>query len=448
MKLYPDHAYDPTPAPSYWQATVTDAQPGAPLREDLAVDTAIIGGGYTGMNAALRLAERGVDVALFDAGHPGWGASGRNGGFVCLGGAALGYGELIKRHGRSETQAFVDHQRASIDHVAAVLDRFGINADRHSDGEWALAHGARAFEDQKDEAETERSLGLTVTAYSQGELDERGMGGPTFHGGHHLGCGFAIHPLKYATGLARAVADAGAKMFSRSKVTAVTADNGYRLTVNGRTVRARRLILGANGYAQEGLIPWLNGRFLPVVSSIMVTRTISDDEQRAQGWWSDQAAYDSRALVHYFRMLPEGRMMFGVRGGTSLSKRGDRYLRSMIRREFETLFPQWQRVETSHRWTGLLSLARDRSLYTGPIPGMADAWTSFAYHGNGVAMGSYCGRLLADMALGDLKPRALPLPMRAPARKFAAAALRMAYIKAVYAWWDVKEALGGRGPKG
>lgn len=452
MKLYPDHAYDPAPAPSYWQATVPDAQPGPALVDDLAddltVDTAVIGGGYTGLNAALRLAERGVDVAVFEAGHPGWGASGRNGGFVCVGGAALGYGDLIAKHGQAETQAFVDHQRASIDHVAALLDQHNINADRHSNGEWALAHSAKAFEGQAEEAEIERALGLTVTAYSQAELDERGMSGPKFHGGYQLDCGFAIHPLKYATGLARATEAAGAKIFSRSKVTAINNDNGYRLTVNGQNVRARRVILAANGYAQEGLVPWLNGRFLPVVSSIMVTREITKAEQQAQGWWSDQAAYDTRALVHYFRMLPEGRMMFGVRGGTSLSERGDRYLETMIRREFETLFPKWRDVEASHRWTGLLSLARDRSLYTGPIPGMANAWTSFAYHGNGVAMGSYCGRLLADIALGDLAPNALPLPMRAPARKFPAAALRMAYIKAVYAWWDVKEALGGRGPKG
>lgn len=448
MKLYPDHAYAPAPAPSYWQATVPDALPGAALAEDMTVDTAVIGGGFTGLNAALRLAERGVDVAVFEAGHPGWGASGRNGGFVCIGGAALGYGELIARHGRAETQAFVDQQRASIDHVAALLDRHGIDADRHSDGDWALAHSPKAFDAHEESAALERSLGLPVTAFSQGELNERGMGGPTFHGGYQMQCGFAIHPLKYATGLARATEAAGAKILSRSKVSAVASDNGYRLTVNGRTVRARRVILGANGYAQEGLIPWLNGRFLPVVSSIMVTRQISAAEQQAQGWWSDQAAYDTRALVHYFRMLPEGRMMFGVRGGTSLSERGDKYLKTMIRREFDTLFPEWRTVETTHRWTGLLSLARDRSLYTGPIPGMPGAWTSFAYHGNGVAMGSYCGRLLADMALGDLTPDALPLPMRAPARKFPAAALRMAYIKAVYAWWDIAEALGGRGPKG
>lgn len=448
LKLYPDHAYDPAPAPSYWQATEPAAVPGLALVEDITVDTAVIGGGYTGLNAALRLAQRGDDVAVFDAGHPGWGASGRNGGFVCVGGAALGYGDLIARYGREETQAFVDRQRASIDHVASLLETHNIDADRHSDGEWALAHSPQAFEGAREEAETERALGMTVNAYSQDELNERGMGGPTFHGGHQLAHGFAIHPLKYATGLAKAAEAAGARIFSRSKVTGVAADNGYRLTVNGRTVRARRLVLAANGYAQEGLIPWLNGRFLPVVSSIMVTREISDEEQKAQGWWSDQAAYDSRALVHYFRMLPEGRMMFGVRGGTSLSTRGDHYLKTMIRREFDAVFPDWRHIGATHRWTGLLSLARDRSLYTGPIPDMPNAWTSFAYHGNGVAMGSYCGRLLADMALGDLTPGALPLPMRATARKFPAAALRMAYIKAVYAWWDVKEALGGRGPKG
>ena len=448
MKLYPDHVYDPVPAPSYWQATVPEAAPGPGLQADLTTEVAIVGGGYTGLNAALRLAERGASVALFDTGFPGWGASGRNGGFVCIGGAALGADELIARFGQAEATAFVNRQRAAIDHVDSLLRRFDIDADRHSDGEWALAHSPRAFAAEKTGAEAERALGLTVTAFEQAELDERGMGGPTFHGGFQRAHGFAIHPLKYATGLARGAVAAGAALFSHSRVTRIEADSDYRLTVNGHIVKARQVILAANGYAHEGLVPWLDGRFLPVVSSIMVTEPIAAADQAAQGWWSDQAAYDTRALVHYFRMLPEGRMMFGVRGGSSLSARADRRLSAMIRQEFETLFPGWRHISTSHRWTGLLSLARDRSPYTGPVPGAPGLFTSFAYHGNGVAMGSYCGRLLADMVLGDLSPADLPLPLRAPARKFPVAALRMAYVKALYAWWDIREAAGARAAPG
>ncbi|MEM7268833.1 MAG: FAD-binding oxidoreductase [Pseudomonadota bacterium] len=443
MRLYPDHAYAPEPAPSYWQATVPEAAPGVSVESDLTVDTAIIGGGFTGLNAALRLAERGAEVALLDAAHPGWGASGRNGGFVCLGGSKLDYETQIKRYGRDATRAYVDRQRASIDHVAENLSRYGIDADRHSNGEWMLYHSPKSYAREAAGIEIEQSLGMPITRYEQPALDERGMAGPAFHGGYHLDWGFAINPLKYAHGLRRATEAAGVQVYSRSRVESVVRDNGYRLTVNGCTVRARRLIVGANGYAKDGWIDWMSGRFLPVLSSIMVTRPLTHDELQAQGWWSDQAAYDSRALIHYFRLLPEKRFMFGMRGGSSLSRWADQRLARRIREEFDAMFPAWAHVETDHRWTGLLALARSYSQYVGRLGDWPDAWTAFAYHGNGVAMGSYCGRLMADMALGDLDPTDLPPIMSEPPPRFPLPQARMAYIKGYYALWDLGEALRG-----
>ena len=443
VRLYPDSAYAPEPAPSYWQATVPDAAPGPSLQQDMTIDTAVIGAGFTGLNAAIRLAERGEEVAVFDAGYPGWGASGRNGGFVCTGGSKVSYEDQIRAHGPDQTRAFIDRQKASIDHVADNLDRFGIDADRHSAGEWMLCHSPKAFAAEAASAEVERSLGIPVTAYSQAELDERGMAGPEFHGGYHTGLGFAIHPLKYAHGLRRAAEAMGVKTHSLSPVTDVQRENGYRLTVNGCTVRARRLIVAANGYAKDGWIDWLSGRFLPVVSSIMVTRVLTDDELAAQGWTTDQAAFDSRALVHYFRMLPEKRFMFGMRGGSSWGPAAERRRDRIIRREFDRMFPAWRHVEADHTWSGLLSLSWSYSQYTGQLGDWPDAWTSFAYHGNGVAMGSYAGKLLAEMALGDVRQQDLPVVMATPPAKFPMPSLRMAYIKGYYVAWDLKELLRG-----
>ncbi len=441
--LYPDTAYDPKPAPSYWQATVPDAGPGPVLVCDTTIDTAVIGAGFTGLNTAIRLAERGEEVAVFDAGFPGWGASGRNGGFVCTGGSKVEYEDQIKTHGFDQTKAYVDRQKASIDHVADNLDRFGIDADRHSDGEWLLCHSAKNFDACSGLAEVERSLGIPVNTYSQAELDERGMAGPEFHGGYHTGWGFAVHPLKYAHGLRRAAEEMGVRTYSLSRVSDVKRENGYRLMVNGQTVRARRLIVAANGYAKDGWIDWLSGRFLPVVSSIMVTRVLTDDELAAQAWTTDQAAFDSRALVHYFRMLPEKRFMFGMRGGSSWGPAAERKRDRIIRREFDRMFPAWRHVETDHTWSGLLSLSWSYSQYTGQLGDWPDAWTSFAYHGNGVAMGSYAGKLLADMALGDLRQQDLPVIMATPPAKFPLPALRMKYIKGYYAAWDLKELIRG-----
>ncbi len=444
-RAYPDHAYDPAPPRSWWAATVPEANKvGAPLEQDLVVDFAVVGGGFTGLNAALALAERGEDVALFDAAWPGWGASGRNGGFVCVGGTGLDYGEQIAKFGFQETQKFVGHQRASIDHVADLLTRFGIDADRHSDGEWALAHSPKAFARGEVGADVERHLGLTVNSFSQGALDERGMSGPTFHGGHQLAHGFAINPLKYASGLAQAVVAAGAQVHSHATVHSIkSAPGGFRLHVGGFQVRARHVIVGVNGYGADDWVPGLDHRVMPVMSSVMVTRPLTGAELQGPGWASDQAAYDTRARVHYFRLLPDGRFLMGTRGGSSLNPVLLRRLDTQIRKDFETLFPHWAHVEAEYKWNGLLALAWSKSLYVGPLGDWQNAWTAAAYHGNGVAMGSYAGRLLADLAVGAIRQADLPAIMRGPLRRFPLPRLKMAYIKGYYIGWDIAEWLRG-----
>ncbi len=442
---YPDRAYDPAPPPSYWAATAPEAPArGWPLAADASVEVAVVGGGFTGLNAALALAERGVEAAIFDTAYPGWGASGRNGGFVCIGGAKLPYSTQIAKFGLEETKSFVAHQHASIDHVAELLERHGVDADRHSEGEWALAHSANAYKADAEEAEVERRLGLPVTGYAQGALDERGMAGPAFHGGHHNAAGFALNPLKYASGLAAAAERAGAALYRESPVHSIRTDpGGFRLHVGGFEVRARKLIVAANGYAADDWVPGLDDRVLPVLSSIMVTRQLTPAELQGPGWTSDQAAFDTRSLVHYFRLLPEGRFLFGARGGSSLNLAFQRSLNKRIRADFERMFPHWAHVETEYMWNGLLALARDQSLHVGRLGDWEDAWTACCYHGNGVAMGSWSGKLLAELAIGERRQADLPAIMRSPLPRFPLPRLRMAYIKGYYAIWDAKELIRG-----
>ncbi len=440
-RAYPDSAYDPAPPPSYWVLTAPEAAARrTPLERDLAVETAIVGAGFTGLNAALRLAERGAEAAVFDTGFPGCVASGRNGGFACVGGAGRGYDEMIRDHGLVQTRAFVDHQKASVDHVAGLLDRLGIDADRHSDGEWEIAHSDKALARGGDHVELERKLGLDMTAFSRGELAERGMAAPFVHGGWRRRPGFALNPLKYAAGLARAAEAAGAAIYSHSPVHAIaTAPNGFRLHVGGFEVRARRLIVAVNGYGGDGWVPGLDDRVMPVMSNIVVTRKLTEDELAAQGWTAREATYDTRSRVHYFRLLPEGRFMFGSRGGSSLNPILLKRLRKRVRRDFAEMFPAWTGVEMTHEWNGLLALTWARTMYAGRLGDWPGAWTAFGYHGNGVAMGSYAGRLVADMALGGLRPADLPPQIAAPLRRFPLPRARMAYIKGYYVAWDLAE---------
>ncbi|MEO1611720.1 MAG: FAD-dependent oxidoreductase, partial [Pseudomonadota bacterium] len=204
-RAYPASAYDPAPPPSYWASTIPEAtQRRTPVERDMVVGTAIIGAGVTGLNAALTLAKAGEEAVVFDASYPGWGASGRNGGFCCVGGDGRGYDAMVRDHGMPQTQAYVSHQMAAVEHVAGLLDRHGIDADRHSDGEWELAHSDKAYQGGADYVELEKRLGLGMTAFSKSELAEQGIAGGFVHGGWRRRPGFALNPLKYVTGLARA----------------------------------------------------------------------------------------------------------------------------------------------------------------------------------------------------------------------------------------------------
>ncbi|MBC7181863.1 MAG: FAD-dependent oxidoreductase, partial [Roseovarius sp.] len=153
----------------------------------------------------------------------------------------------------------------------------------------------------------------------------------------------------------------------------------------------------------------------------------------AQGWTTRQMCYDDRFFLHYFRLMPNNRMLFGMRGGLFSSPGFDARMHRTIRRHFEAMFPAWRHVETPHSWNGLLSLAPDLTPYAGPIPDMPGAFTGLSYHGNGVAMASYAGAILADLAL-DRTPRTLyPEIMRKPPRKWPLGRFRRAMLWPPYA---------------
>ncbi len=436
-RLYHANAYAPRYDPgNFWNSTVEGTRACPPLAQDVSVDVAIVGAGFTGLNAALGLAEAGErGVAVFDAAPPGWGASGRNGGFVCVGGVKLSGEALLRRYGLEETRALFAAQTAAIDTVAGNLERYRLDVDRHGSGEWQLAHRPGVLGELLDEQRWLREhLGVEAPYCERAELAALGMAGPEFHGALHLPYGFAINPRKYLDGLLGATLDAGVPVYGETPVTAVhRGPSGYELTTPRATVRAAKLLIATNGYSADGWIEWLSGRYLPAVSTVTVTRPLDDGELAAQGWSAPEMAYDSRNLLHYFRLMPDRRFLFGMRGAVSLSPGAQARTRRSIRRHFERMFPAWRDVETPWTWSGLVCLTRDRSLYVGPLGDWPGAWAAFAYHGNGVAMGSYCGRLLADLASGRRDPREVPAPMRNPPRRFPLPRWRLNYLRAAYA---------------
>jgi glycine/D-amino acid oxidase-like deaminating enzyme len=408
------HANPPSPWPASFWAAETGRLPGYPaLTGDRRADLAVIGAGYAGLNAALEAATRGVEVAVLEAAQPGWGASGRNGGFACLGGTLFGAAALHKRFGDAPAATIHRFQRTAIDQVAANLAEYGIDASAGTEGEICLAHHPAAMAGLHDEADfLNRAHGLGVTMLPRAALAERGLGPAGFAGGMLTPVGFPLDPMAYVLGLARAAAGAGVAIHGSSPVTSMVHDGGaWLLQTPGGTVRARRVVLAMNAYADPAL--GAAGTVLTVPSSILVTRPLSSAEETAQNWPSRIMAYDSRRLLHYFRRLPDGRFLFGMRGGFGTETAALRAIRARMHRHFAALFPEWAHVEAPYFWSGLVALTARGVPFVGPVPGRPGMVAAFGFHGNGVAAGSLAGRLAVGCALGD-PTGAIPAPFGQP----------------------------------
>jgi glycine/D-amino acid oxidase-like deaminating enzyme len=441
--VHSDALHFDRPVESYWEASAAPLGLDlATLQNDVSSDVAIIGGGYTGLSAAIELAENGVDVCLLEAGPIGWGASGRNGGFACIGSHKLSYRQMIKTYGLDATKDFYTAMRDSVDLVADNASRHGIDIWKRGKGEVTLAHLPNRFQELATDKEFyKRVFGEDSDLLTPGALKEQGMHGPHFHGGLQGHIGFGIHPLNYARGLARAAHKAGAKLYQNFRVVRWHESDGkHHLYTDDGKIIAQRVLVATNGYTPEAISTRHAGRILPALSNIMVTRELTSAELQAQGWISSTMAYDSRNLLHYFRLLANNRFLFGGRGGTDSSAQAtERYQRD-ITSTFHHLFPAWRDVEITHFWRGFVCLAKDRVPYVGALDDNKTVWTALAYHGNGVATGSWSGRTVARLMLNKTANTQVPAVITRRLAKFPLPTLRPLYLKAAYHWYGWQDA--------
>lgn len=433
-RIFGDFAYGPGPRTGCWWDETCEIAPRPELSDALRVDVAIIGAGFTGLTAARELARAGLSVAVLEMDRIGWGASGRNGGFCCLGGGKASDAELDARYGSQARRAFRMAERAAVEHVEQVVNELGLDVDRHSTGETEIAHSPGAMAELRAHAgRVAENYGVAPTVIEPGDLATAGMGGGPFHGAVTIPIGFALNPRKYLRGLAAAAEAAGARIFENTAVQRLQLVNGtWHLSGSTAPVSVDKVIVATNGYSSEDLPGWLRARFMPAQSTVLVTRPMLRAELEAQGWTSDQMSYDSRNLLHYFRLMPDRRFLFGMRGAVLTGPKAEARARGANRRHFERMFPAWAGVETTHTWSGFVSLARNKVPFVGEMPHHQGLWTAMCYHGNGVAMGSYCGKLVADMLrTGDTE--ACPVIMRQPLATFPFGALRRLLMPPLYA---------------
>jgi glycine/D-amino acid oxidase-like deaminating enzyme len=438
---YPARTYDPSyPVGSYWDSTIADSswRHPAPLQGQVEAEVAIIGGGFTGLSTALHLVrDHGISACLLEAGSLGWGASGRNGGFCGVGASCLTHAQMVRRVGLAETERYYRDQWQAVETVQELAATEGFSLDAQGQGWYAVAHRPSAWQELEAEYQIYTQVaGYPVQLLSPKELRERGFDSRENYGALHIGIGFGLNPLKLTQGLAQAARRWGAQLYSASPVIAWEKVGSYHLChTPGGTVRARHLVIATNGYTPAHLYPQLAGSLLPVLSNIVVTRPLTPAEQKAQGWWDPTPVYDTRRLLFYYRLLPDGRLLFGGRDGTCDDPAQRQRLQAWMVQRLYRLFPAWEGVEIEYAWNGLVCLSRQLHPHIGPSPTDPSLWYGLAYHGSGVATGVWAGKILAQDIAGH-RPQISAL-FRQPPRVFPFPGLRLHYLRLGYLWWQL-----------
>ncbi len=443
-QLYDKNMYQfEIPQSSYWEATV-DRLPsqGDELRSTECCDVAIIGGGYTGLSTAYHLTrDYGLDVRVLDAGHLGWGASGRNGGFCGIGGSKLSLEQQLARFGVDETRRYYQSQVDAVNLVGEIIRGESIDTVVQGSQELEVAHSSSAFESLRKHAEMQSSLlGLDSSVVSAEEFRQKYFDSTEQHGAALLRPTFGLHPLQFVCGLASAARRNGAALHFKSAVKSWhTESNAHYLTGEWGTLKADRVVMATNGFMPEHLHRQFIGVTLPVISAIIVTRPLTAGELEAYRWSTEDPAINSRKLFNYFRLLPDKRLLFGGRGHSTGTQSGARRIFTALRGQLIRQWPQWHDVDIDFQWHGLVCMTRRRTPCIGQFNDDPSVFFAFGYHGNGVNTAIWSGKQIANWLVQSKRsdsavPKSLPIMVQGLSDPFPLPGLRLKYLRTAIAW--------------
>lgn len=386
--------YAPTspiaPGRSYYEDTVE--RPIYPaLKERLDVDVLVVGGGFTGLSAALNLAKAGASVALLEAHRFGDGASGRNGGQIGTG-QRLWPDELEPEIGVAKSLALFRLAEEAKASLLEFLEVNKIDVDFRY-GQLAVAHKARYVDDFRAQVEalTERYDYPHASFMDREETAERLGTGRFFGGMRDTGTGH-LNPLKLVVGTAAAAAAAGAQLFEASPVETLThrGDRHVALTAEGE-ITAPNVLLATNAYGHD-LSPALDAHVMPIGSFIGATEPLDDETILPGG----ESCHDSRFVVRYFRKSRDNRLLFGGREAYT-SATGN--IAKHIEKQIVEVYPQLKGVRLTHAWGGHVAITMKRMPFVETSRNGLTAIGGFS--GHGVMLANFAGRLYAERLAGN-----------------------------------------------
>ncbi|HVR65255.1 MAG TPA: FAD-binding oxidoreductase [Verrucomicrobiae bacterium] len=380
---------------SYYTATAIGIPDCPALAGEVEADICIVGAGYTGLSAALNLAERGYSVAVLEAERIGWGASGRNGGQIGTG-YSPGMAKIEDWVGRDDARKLWDLAEEAKSIIRERVQRHGISCDLKP-GYFHGAAKARDLEHLRDEVEHLS----TRYGYRDARLIEPAEVGQyvstsAYHGGlFDAGVGH-LHPLNYCLGLARAAIDTGARIYENSSV--VTIEKGSRpvaRTAQG-SVRAHFLVLAGNAYLGE-LVPSIRRKVMPVGTYMAATAPMGEDRARSL-IPSDAAVTDTKFVLDYYRLSADHRLLFG--GRVSYTTLPPPNLKAAMRRSMRAVLPQTDDLDLEYIWGGNVAITVERTPHLGRLDGTDNIYFAHGFSGMGVALTGIAGKVIAEAIAG------------------------------------------------
>lgn len=379
---------------SYYAASVDHLPPFSSLEGDASADVCIVGGGFTGLSAALHCADRGFRVVLLDAQRVGWGASGRNGG---QSGADQRSDQetLEKMVGDEHARRLFDLGLESIATVKELIARHEIDCHLKP-GILLVDHKAENTKDSRAAVDHLKSkYDYDGMEFVDGETVREMIGTDVYHSAILDTAAAHLHPLRFALGLARAAERAGVSIHERSRVTKITHGAKARIETAQGSVTADHVLLACNGYLGD-LDKTVAARVMPVNNFVIATEPLSNDVARDL-IRDDVAVADSKFVVNYWRLSNDKRLLFG--GRESYGYRFPDDIKNYVRKPMLAIYPQLKDARIDYGWGGTLAITRSRLPHFMRVA--PNVLSASGYSGHGVSLATLAGKLAAEAIAGQ-----------------------------------------------
>lgn len=444
-----EHNYDPLvqagitpslePPQTYWHSTHRcKSQPS--LSQQHSCDYLVVGGGYTGLSAAITLAEHGKDVTLIDSHQPGFGCAGRNAGFILSGSGRLSLSSIEEKWGKAIAQGMSNEFEAAVSLLRDRIDKYDMQVDLATGPYVKLAHSTKhARQLLKSAAMAQDNYGIPFAPLTQGTVESR-FGIEGMFGGVEVS-GACLHPLKLVDEYIKVATSAGANLFYNTPALSITEPKKNRDSFTVATpkgdINAQHILIASNAYTPASFHNSVNERQFPVQSSIFVTAPLTEEQIARTKLSSPVSFMDTRMMKYYYRVLPDGRLLFGGRGAVAGKNAYSNSEKQRLYKAMLQSFPALKNIDVEYFWSGWVSVSLDSlpRIFT-----QIDNRIGYAmgYCGSGVSFAAYAGHQLAKRMLDQPVNDQLPI-YKTPLQKYPFPQLRRTALRALYQWARVFE---------